>query len=63
MQIFFRFLYDMTHDAGWEPYSLHDLAHVPGLGLYHANPAQPLPTAGEELVSLDHDLQLCEEEA
>ena len=28
----------------------------PGLDLYHANPAQPLTTAGEELDDLDHDL-------
>ena len=37
--------------AGWEPYSLRDLAH-----LYHADPAQLLTTAGEEPDHLDHDL-------
>ena len=28
----------------------------PGLDLYHADPAQPLKTTGEELDDLDHDL-------
>ena len=28
----------------------------PGLDLYHADPAQPLTTAGVELDDLDHDL-------
>ena len=27
-----------------------------GLGMFYADPAQPLPTAGEELDHLDHDL-------
>ena len=29
---------------------------LPGLDLYHADPAQPLTTAGEEVGELDHDL-------
>ena len=30
----------------------------PGLDLYHADPAQPLTTAGEELDDLDHHLSV-----
>ena len=47
----------LVHVAGWDPYHLHDLAHVPGLDLYYADPAQPRTTAGQELddLDLDHD--------
>ena len=39
-QIYSRCWYDLAHAAGWDPYNLHDLAHVfAGLDLYHADPA------------------------
>ena len=38
--------------------NLHDLllAHVAWVGLYYADPTQPLTTADEELNDLGHDL-------
>ena len=49
-------MYALVHVAGWDQYNLHDLALFPRLDLYHADPAQPLTPAGEELEGLDHDL-------
>ena len=43
-------LYDfIARVAAWEPYSLHDIGHVPWV-------AQFLSTAGKYLDDLDHDL-------
>ena len=45
--------------GGWDPYNLHDLAHV-SLGWVCPKEipgtAEPLTTAGEELDDVDHDL-------
>ena len=47
-------LYDPAHDAGREPYNLHDLrsAMSPGLDLYDADPVQHPTTAGGELLQM-----------
>ena len=47
--------YDLAHVAEWEPYNLHDqyTALVPGLELYHTDPAQHIITAGDNLDDLD----------
>ena len=47
-----QILYDIGHVAWWDPYNLRDLARIPRLDLYYADPAQPLTTAGEELDDL-----------
>ena len=45
--------------GGWDPYNLHDLAHV-SLGWVCPKEipgtAEPLTTAGEKLDDVDHDL-------
>ena len=49
-------LYFLARVAGWEPCHPHHPAH--GMDMYHADPAQPLITAGEDLEDLDRDLPL-----
>ena len=44
--------YDLAYVAAWESCHLHGLEPVPGLDLYHADPAQHFRTTGY----LDHDL-------
>ena len=48
-------LYCLAHVVGWEPYNLHDQAHVPWVGsvLYRSC---TIITAGQDLDDLDHDL-------
>ena len=62
-----RLVYDLAHVAFvWEPYNLHDLAHVSWVGsvLYrcyttsHRDAAQPLTGVGEELLIDESDLSV-----
>ena len=52
-------MYDLAHVAGWDPYSLHDLAHVSWVGSVlhrYTYVAPSLTTAGEELDYIDQHL-------
>ena len=60
-QISSQILYDLLIFSGWDPDYLHDLQQhkFSVLDLFCAAPAQPLTTAGEELLDdLDHDLSV-----
>ena len=49
-------MYDLAHVAGWDPLVIRMIWHIfPGLDLFHADPAQPLTTVGQELDDRDHD--------
>ena len=50
-------MYDLAHVTGNEPQNLHDVAHCPGLGVYYADPAQHLRTAGEASTKDHPDLR------